>query len=763
MMALQEMAPLCRFRAGVLESEERVPVILEFDQSPVAVWQRLHPGADLAAYAAQLGARHEEFLAQLRERCLDAQVGSTRVLTEGKDGPQAAEVAHRFTHVFNGIGVLMTGAMVPEVARMPGVRTITLNEERAYLTLDRSVPFTGAPGVWERRDPSDRMVRGEGVVVAVIDTGIDWTHPAFGGYPEVPNEKVLAAISYTGERPLDNYGHGSHVAGIIAADAGYQQTPRGPSRLSGIAPAAKLIGYKVLTGSGTGSATNILLAMEDAVRRGVHVINLSLGDASGDPFSPESSAANNAMLAGVIVVAAAGNSGPERRTVGAPGSAQHVITVGASTDDGVTGRVACLFADAGEMHRVEMRLMEGSPNLPDPALDLPFVSCGLGAKDEEFPRNVRRRIALIRRGEVSFRDKALGAQRAGAAAAVIYNNRRGNFFGSVGEGDPALTIPVIAISQSDGELMLSMVGENGRPSRASLRLNPEEIAQPDRLAEFSSRGPTRALGIKPELTAPGVNIDSATITEAAFPGAGMPDPSGYTSASGTSMAAPHIAGAAALLRQAHPDWTSLQIKAALVGTARPLPEQGSMMDQGNGVIDLQRALDCRAVLVTAADQPAPVHSFGLVLNHGQMASVTQALTIAPLADPGEDAYQLTVRLEGEPAGLTASLSAGSISCHQACVASFDLVLTADGSILADGAYHGWVTAQSEWGILRLPFYYEASRGAAGLPPEPGRAPETQTQTQARTQSRTQTQTRTRTQLDTETRTQSDGRLPSDRR
>jgi len=164
-------------------------------------------------------------------------------------------------------------------------------------------------------------------VRSVIDTGIDWTHPEFGGFAEAPNEKVIHAASLTGEHPLDNYGHGTHVAAIIAGDAEYKATPRGDAQLNGVAPKAKLMGYKVLTAAGSGSATNIILAMEDAAKRGAQVMNLSLGDSFGDPYSPESSAANNAMLAGCVMCIAAGNAGPEQSSVGAPGSAHHVITI----------------------------------------------------------------------------------------------------------------------------------------------------------------------------------------------------------------------------------------------------------------------------------------------------------------------------------------------------------------------------------------------------------------------------------------------------
>ena len=390
--------------------------------------------------------------------------------------------------------------------------------------------------------------------------------------------------------------------------------------------------------------------------------------------------------------------------------------MGASTDDGVTALMAQLAEPDKEPLEIAMQLMENSASLPSPALASPYLDCGTGLKAVDIPKQVQGRIALIQRGENTFREKALLAQQAGAIACVIYNNRDGSFFGSLGEHEDMPAIPVVAVSQADGMAMLQAITGNGRPSSAELRLRPEEVPQPYRMAEFSSRGPSRALGIKPELTAPGVNIDSATVIQAAYPGGGMPDPSGYTSASGTSMATPHVAGAAALIRQAHPDWTSLQIKAALVNTARWMEGQGSVTDQGNGAMDLMRAMDCKAVLVTAAAPFSPTHSFGRIGHEGKARTVAQALTIQPLAgEPDPSPYRLSVELNGQPKGLEASLSAGSIICQQSCVASFDLTITANGAELADGRYYGFVKAEAEWGTLRLPFFLEANRKPLAQP------------------------------------------------
>lgn len=168
----QGTAALCRFTAGVLESDNVVPVVLEFEQAPVAVYMRKNPGADAAKYESELATAHQAFLLQLAALGLDVQLGSSSVVQAEAAGSTTVTMPHDFRHVFNGLGVLMPGRMVATVAQMAGVRAVTLNHERVYLHLDKSVPFMGAPRVWERADSAGRAIKGEGVVVAVIDTGV---------------------------------------------------------------------------------------------------------------------------------------------------------------------------------------------------------------------------------------------------------------------------------------------------------------------------------------------------------------------------------------------------------------------------------------------------------------------------------------------------------------------------------------------------------------------------------------------------------------
>lgn len=714
-------APLCRFSQDQLQSEEIVPVILEFQQPPVAIFQRQNPQGDAAAYRRELERCQEEFLDQLAAQCLNVQLGESRAVTFGPAGQQQVIMSHRFTHAFNGIGVWMPGRAVPEVASMAGVRTVTLNQERVYLTLDRSIPFVGAPRIWERLGPENLPLKGEGVIVAVIDTGLDWTHPALGGFAEAPNDKVVHVVSFTGEDPMDNFGHGTHVAGIIAGDKSYKGTARGDSQVDGVAPRAKLMGYKVLTAAGSGSASNIVLAIEDAVKRGVHVINLSLGDGEGDPYSPESSAANNAMLAGVVVAAAAGNAGPTASTIGAPGSAHHVITVGASTDDGVTALRGRWRVGEEERH-FEMRLLEGSIPLPSPPIQARYLPCGRGIAAEDFPAAVKGHVALVERGEVTFREKALGAQKAGAIACLIYNNQPGGFFGTLGDEQEQPTIPVVTIAQQDGHAMREAVDHGSGISTGTLQLHPEGIPQPDEIAEFSSRGPNNDGWIKPEITAPGVNVFAPTIPQAPSPGGGMPDPSGYISASGTSMATPHIAGAAALIRQAHPDWTPLMIKAALVNTARFMAGQGTVMDQGAGALRLEAAIDCTAILVTQGEPFGTTHAFGRVAHGGKEKKVSQGVQLMALpGSPKEQEWELSVELGATLSGVKAALSKRKARLDPGKPVTLNLSITANGAEGSEGLCYGWAVATSGNATLRLPFYAEIARTLEDTPIQPGQS------------------------------------------
>lgn len=234
-------------------------------------------------------------------------------------------VSHRFTRVFHGAALTVPSRVFGELARIPGVRRVHL-DARVTASIEHSVPEIGAPEVW-----SNYGTRGEGVIVAVIDTGIDYTHPALGG-GFGPGFKVIGGHDFVNDDgdPTDDNGHGTHVAGIVAADG---------EGLTGVAPGAKLLAYKVLDAEGSGTDSDVIAAIEAAVDPDGNgdtsdhaaVVNLSLGG-KGGPDDAVSLAADAAVEAGVVVCAAAGNQyhsgfGPG---IGSPAAARRVLAVGAS-------------------------------------------------------------------------------------------------------------------------------------------------------------------------------------------------------------------------------------------------------------------------------------------------------------------------------------------------------------------------------------------------------------------------------------------------
>ncbi len=231
-------------------------------------------------------------------------------------------IKREYHHVFNGLATRINREALKDIEKVPGVIKVWRDQKvQAYLS--ESVPLIRADRVW-----AEQGISGQGIVVAVIDTGIDYTHPDLGGCLGA-GCKVIRGYDFVNHdpNPFDDHGHGTHVAGIVAANG----------TLKGVAPGAKLMAVKVLDQYGMGSFSNVIAGIEWAVDPdgnpgtddGAQVINLSLGG-PGDPDDPVSQAVDNAVAAGVVVVVAAGNSGPGYETLGSPGVARNALTVGAS-------------------------------------------------------------------------------------------------------------------------------------------------------------------------------------------------------------------------------------------------------------------------------------------------------------------------------------------------------------------------------------------------------------------------------------------------
>ncbi|TDL72196.1 peptidase S8 [Rhodococcus qingshengii] len=424
---------------------------------------------------------------------------------------------------------------------------------------EESVKIIGGEEIRGLFDKKNRRLTGKGITVGVIDTGVDYTHPDLrrnfaGGRDLVDNDADPMETKTLGRATV----HGTHVAGIIAANG----------KLKGVAPEAKIVAYRALGPGGGGTTENVLAAIEQAIKDKVDIMNLSLGNDINGPDLPISLALNRAVDKGIVAIAASGNSGPNTWTVGSPGTASKAISVGASTP---TLEVPHILIE-GIRDKIKIQPLAGSSNW---AIDrsLPIVDGGLGTKIEL--KDVMGKIVLIKRGKLTFTEKANNAREAGAKAVIIYNNLSGGFMGNL---ETQVDIPVGSITKKEGEVL-----KNKTNTLARIDVTEEK----DLLADFSSRGPvTDTWEVKPDIVAPGVAINSTI-------------PGGYLSLQGTSMAAPHVAGACALIKQAHPEWTPDQIKAALMNTAKPLVKNGKpyrTYEQGAGRIQVNEAVKATSLV-----------------------------------------------------------------------------------------------------------------------------------------------------------------------
>lgn len=764
-------------------------VIVQLRDDPAAVYRakiQKNGGTvsdqDLQSYRDQLRATQDQFLSALQSSGVSFSVDSVDI--KGFDGATAATVQYRYTMVLNGIGLTLPKASLSALKAMPQVKTVSPNTEY-HVALSKSVDYIDAPRLYGS-NPNNLTPfasfpdgdEGQGVYVAVLDTGIDWTHPMFGGDPTPPRLGVapsVAAVNVNQKVPyylplagtIDDFGHGTHcsadIAGYLASAPGDDKIPGTPDDIPihGVAPQAKLMGYKVCAGVGVCLGEPITLALEDAVspvtltlqpKPIANVINMSLGGA-GTPDDATSTAADNAALTGTVVVAAAGNSGPGEATVGSPAAGRHVIAAAASNDP-ATGDNTIDVTD-GSRAGMTAIVMDGSPSV---AADITnnYVYCGLGETPADFPSSVSGKIALIQRGSTVttptlpvagslgtglFTTKAANAAAAGAVAAVIYNNVDGELSATTVRKS---VIPTVGLSKVNGEYLKSIAGA-GSVSAKQIRINAALRFAPS-IADFSSRGPVSGLGqIKPDVSAPGVNILSATVpVGAAETNTGtMFDPTRYIRASGTSFACPHTAGAVALIKQAHPDWSPDWVRTALINTSSNLRQvdrtpkadglsSDSIIAQGGGLIDVYNAAHTRALMGVTGDgivQPSILgsYSFGSVpvINSRVTHTETKTVTIQDISGQG-GVYNLSVANNRylEMNGISAATSVSSVNVPANGTATFTVSATVDGNVVRDTTssleMQFYVAAQSANGSLRMPFYMMLTptvpQGGASLAP-----------------------------------------------
>ncbi|MEY9095152.1 S8 family serine peptidase [Paenibacillus sp. RC84] len=535
---------------------------------------------------------------------------------------------------------------------------------------------------------------GKGLKVGVIDTGVDYLHPDLkdaykGGYDsfEKDNDPYEEPPLTPEEDPygtgFEGTSHGTHVSGTIVGRA---SNPSSDIVQKGVAYEADLYVYKVLgrnpeTGKSSGSSAQVIDGIEHAVKDGMNVINLSLGsDSEKDPNSPDVVAINNAVLGGVTAVIANGNAadkGPYYYSLGSPATSQLAISVGAVTSPKT--QYTASVSEAVYTPPVSLGAAAVSPVTPAAAgynlnvmawetgqenfasilgtnpRDVVYVN--LGQPQDYEGKDVTGKVVLISRGNLAFVDKIANAKQRGAKAAIIFNGNtergdatkadlsesvigRDGFVGSAAFlGDGFEYIPTFDMKGTEGRaLARKALAAQGQTLKLAFGANyPKSEIPGDTMATFSSRGPNvdGDLSIKPDISAPGVSILST------WPAYGKQKPdanynTAYSRISGTSMATPHVAGLALLLKQQHPDWSPLDIRAALANTSDKISDlDGKLYDvysQGAGRANVGTAVKTQALLqsvepITILDkywQPQAVTNYNPSVSFGLLAPGTNA-------------------------------------------------------------------------------------------------------------------------------------------
>lgn len=541
------------------------------------------------------------------------------------------EYENEFTNVINGFSCSTILENAKKIEKMEGVKKVSIANvyERPRPNMDTSKDMIEAIKTWECG------YNGEGMVVAIIDTGIDPNHKDMkltnaenGRIKEkdllgkgLPGKFFTAKVPY-GYNYMDNNNiildlgpdaseHGMHVAGTVGANG----------EVKGVAPEAQLLAMKVF-GNDPGMPSTfgdvIIKAIDDSIALGADVINMSLGSTASFqlPDDPEQMAVERAVNNGVVCSISAGNSNhigdgyddpywesPDYGVVGSPGLSidsiqvasienTHIKTDGMTYEGGVAG-----YTMAGNYNPVEV--FKG--------MKLEYIDCGIGSEEDFEGKDLNGKIALVIRGGLTFVEKIQNAQAVGAAGVIVYNHTDGGD-GMINMAYPDNgKIPAVFIGNTDGNKLLALIGEGKNTVEFKGEKVLIENANSGKMSDFTSWGPTPNLDFKPEITAPGGQIYSTLQNNK------------YGLMSGTSMAAPHVSGGSALVLQRVDKYFGLtgkerveMAKNLMMSTAKPVADKGlynnyfglnnlvSPRREGAGVMDLYGATTTPAIVVDAS-------------------------------------------------------------------------------------------------------------------------------------------------------------------
>ena len=560
-----------------------------------------------------------------------------RALSYLKENDTLPTPLAQYQLAFNGFAIKMSASQAETLANVEGVKKVrrdTIHKLNAYVGAET----IGAPSLWDGTETTSGLdVMGEGMVVAILDTGINTDHPSFadvggdgynhtnplgngnylgdcaGAYPSLCNDKLIGVYSYSGilsayndsdvfpsppPRNGEDYnGHGSHVAATAAGNVLYNVSEVIPDydvtassgvetgyifeEISGVAPHANIISYQVCypgdeEDTYTGCLDSIILqALEDIIDSGeVDAINMSI---SGGEFPWDSSvnaAWLNAHSAGIFLAHSAGNDGPSGSTTD-----KHApwLTAVAATTHGITVSYPKQIRGFSGGNST-LAAISGFSNTDAITASIVYAGDYFNANDpngdpgqclEPYPANTfSGQIVVCDRGDIARIQKARNVADGGAGGYVLANVQGGDSF----LASDAYVVPGIHIDADDGDRLKNWLasgsGHTATITAASAEVVVDEESA-DNVAEFSSRGPNTSIStLTPMIAAPGVDIYAAWADEHYGHDETGPAPADYAYSSGTSMASPHVAGAALLLKQDHPTWAPDNIRSAMMMTAK---------------------------------------------------------------------------------------------------------------------------------------------------------------------------------------------------
>lgn len=568
-----------------------------------------------------------------------------------------ARVTSEYDVALNAVSVDLNGTDIATLRTAPGVvaATLQMNYEMLDAPIDPDLALINAISAW---GGGGAATAGAGVKVAVIDSGIDQTHPCFdgSGYPAYTgdkgevgstNSKVVVAKVFNMRAKARGYvafpaagqEHGTHVAGTIACEPLTPATVDGaaiPYGVTGVAPAAQLGNYNVFPGPETNARSeDILNALQAAYEDGMDLANMSLGGGANGVQDLLTHAVDNLDRGGMLVAISAGNEGPGLFTLGSPGSAERALTSGAYSVGHYTAIPVTIPSRT---------VLTASGEFPLPASPLTAALSAVGGSTlseacAALPAgSLTGKIALVSRGTCVFSQKVMNAQAAGAVAVIVVNNRAGGPTAMAVTTTFPSTIPAVMAGQAD---LVDLTNADGQSATiGSQPVYVYDAASAGLMESFSSQGPSDVdFRVKPDVVAPGGNVLSS------IPG------NKWAFYSGTSMSSPHLAGMAAVVKSQHPLWSAADIRSAIVNTANAAAVKNSTnpLVIGNGAADLFKAVNAKVALDPVST------SFGAVpASNG--STMTKTIALKWLNGSGA----VTVAVTGST-GFTAAYANGVIT------------------------------------------------------------------------------------------------------